>query len=103
MQGVASTPDEVLVANGRGSCTGDFLAIDGVEIKAVSFKSKVSALFSTESAMTAKAAKAAAAGLMVEVGMAERALVLGRNFGGEAEIMGDILTSSSFVLPSPVL
>jgi len=69
--GVASTPDEILVANGGGSCTiGDFLVIHGVEIKAVFFDSKVSTLFSTKSAMTARAAKAAAAGLMV--GMAER-------------------------------
>ena len=27
--GVASTPDDAPVANGGGSCTGDFLAIDG--------------------------------------------------------------------------
>jgi hypothetical protein len=51
---------------------GDFQVMDGVEIKAVFFESKVSVLFSTKSAMTARPAKAAAAGLMVEVGMAER-------------------------------
>ncbi len=32
---------------------GDFLVIDGVEIKAVFIESKVSALFSTKSAMMA--------------------------------------------------
>ena len=38
----------------------------------------------------ARAPKAAAAVLMVEVAMADRGLELGRNFGGETGILGDV-------------
>ena len=62
---------------------GDFLDVDGEEIIAICFKSReVSLLFSTESVMTARAAKAAAEGLMLEVAIADRG-ELGRNFEGE--------------------
>ena len=81
--GVASTP---LVAKKGSSCTGDFLAVDD---EIMFFKPKaVAELFSTESAITASAANAVAAGLMVEVAMADNGLELGRNFGGETGIRG---------------
>ena len=58
--GVASTPDDVLVANIGGSCTGE---VNNEEIIVACFESReISVLFSTESAMTARAAKADAAG-----------------------------------------
>jgi hypothetical protein len=94
--GIASTPD-VLVANRGGSCKGDFLAVDG---EIIFFKSSaVSVLFSTESAMTASAANAAAAGLMAEVAMADNGFELGRNFGGETGICGEALSSLPFSSP----
>jgi hypothetical protein len=49
--------------------------------------------------MTARAANAAAAGLMVEVAMADRGFELGRNFGGETGICGEVLSSLPFSSP----
>ena len=84
--GVTSTPDDVPIAN-RGSCTGDFLATDNGEIIVVLFKSRVSALFSTE--MTARAANAAAAGLIAEVAMADRGFELvGKVLGRGRDLWG---------------
>ena len=97
---MASAAEEVLVAGREGSWTGDFL-VDNEMV--VFFKSRVvSMLFSTESAITARAANAAAAGLIVEVAMADRGFEPGRNFEGETVICGDALTSSSFTFSSPL-
>ena len=84
---IASTTEEVLVAGRECSCTGDFLVLDDEEIF---FKSRVVSVFSTESAITARAANAATAGLMVEVAMADRGFELRRNFEGETGICGDV-------------
>ena len=83
-----SAAEEVL---GGSSCTGDFLAIDGKGIRVVFFESRVSALFSRESTMTARAANAATA---VDETMADRGLGISRE---RRKICGDILTLSSFV------
>jgi hypothetical protein len=97
--GVASAAEEALVAGREGSRTGDFLVNE--EEMVVFFKSRVVAmLFSTESAITARAANAAAAGLIVEVAMADRGSELRRIFGGETGICGDVLTSLPFTFSS---
>jgi hypothetical protein len=99
--GVASTTEEEPVAGREGSLTGDFLVDNGGMV--VFFKSGViSVLFSTESAITARAANADAAGLIVEVAMADRGFELGRNLGGETGICGDVLTSTLFTFSSPL-
>jgi len=50
--GVASTPDDICVANRGGSCTADFLAVDGEAVVVVFFESgEVSVLLSMASAM----------------------------------------------------
>ena len=67
---------------------GNFLAIVGEGIIVTPLKLRVSPLFSTESVIMARAPKAAAAVLMVEVAMADRGLELGRNFGGKMRILG---------------
>jgi len=94
----ASTTEEVPVAGREGSLTGDFLVDNGGII--VFFKSRVvSVLFSTELAIMARAANAAAAGLIVEVAMADRGFEL---VGGETGIFGDVLTSTLFIFSSPL-
>lgn len=50
-------------------------------------KSRVSVLFSTESAMMARAAKAAAAGLMVEMAMTDKFRGRDRDFWGYPDIV----------------
>lgn len=89
----ASTPEDVLVASRGGSWMGDFLAFEGIVV--VFFESRtVSELFWTESAMTARAANAAAPGSMVvEEAMADRGFELGRNFGRETDICGEVFTT----------
>jgi hypothetical protein len=83
---VASAAEEVLVAGREDSWTGDFL-VDNEEM-VVFFKSRVvSMLFSTESAIMARAANGAAAGSIVEVLIADR----GFEPGGETRICGQRL------------
>ena len=78
---------------------GDFPAFKKIIVRF--FESRIiSELFSTESAITTRAANAGALGSMVvEEAMSDRGLELGRNFGQEAGICGEVLSSVFFSPP----